>query len=278
MTLGRDERAVSVVIGAVLMLAIVVAALAIYQTTVVPGENGDVEAAHNEEITGDLVELRSAIANAASEETARSVPLGLGTTYETRSFAINPPDPMGAIESERMDENVTIEIDGDERLDVASHVLRYEPGYHEFDGPTSYLEHGHLHQAFSDGTVSVVEPMFGASTATIPIVDGEVAETTSGTVSVDVETIEPRQTAAIDEYATVTVPTHEPDVWAGVLDETDGVSVTDSGVDWIAFELDGEYFDTVAVAGIGVGEPADGVDLDSFGDPGQGVDPPGQDR
>ena len=277
MSLGRDDRAVSVVIGAVLMLAIVVAALAIYQTAVVPGENGEVEAAHNEEITGDLVELRSAIANAASEDTARSVPLSLGTTYETRSFAINPPDPAGAIESERMDENVTIEIDGEERLDVATRVLRYEPGYHEFDGPTSYLEHGHLHQAFTDGTVSVVEPMVGASTVTIPIVDGDVEETTTGTVSLDVETIEPRQTATIDEQATVAVPTHDPELWADALDETDGVTMTDSGADWVEFELDGDRFETVAIAGVGVGEPSDGVDLDSFGDPGRGVDPPGHD-
>ncbi len=90
------------------MLAIIFAALALYQVNAVPAENGAVESEHNQRVHGELQDLRNAVRNVGTGGGTRSVSVTLGTSYPTRIFLTNSPDPTGTLETTDW-ANVTIE-------------------------------------------------------------------------------------------------------------------------------------------------------------------------
>ena len=55
MTLLSDDRAVSPVIGVVLLFAMAIIAFSTYQATIIPGQNTEIEAKHYQSVQGDLV-------------------------------------------------------------------------------------------------------------------------------------------------------------------------------------------------------------------------------
>jgi len=84
---------VTVQIGAVLLLAIIFAALVLYQVNTVPAENSALEYEHNQNVHDEMQELRNAIRNAGTTGNSQSASITLGTQYPTRTFSMNPPDP-----------------------------------------------------------------------------------------------------------------------------------------------------------------------------------------
>lgn len=61
MTFRDDDRAVTVQVGTVLLFASLVVAMSLYQATVVPNQNHSVEFRHNQEVKGELLDLRNAV-------------------------------------------------------------------------------------------------------------------------------------------------------------------------------------------------------------------------
>ncbi|MFB6126637.1 MAG: hypothetical protein ABEJ79_04985 [Halolamina sp.] len=106
-----DERAVTVQIGAVILFAFLIIVLSIYQASVVPAQNQEIEFNHNQEVQNDMVDLRSAITDAASTGNAESAAVTLGTRYPSRALFVNPSSPSGAVRSVGTNEpavNVTV--------------------------------------------------------------------------------------------------------------------------------------------------------------------------
>ncbi|MEF8894614.1 MAG: hypothetical protein V5A26_11270, partial [Halodesulfurarchaeum sp.] len=95
----RDSRAVSGVVGFIMIFAIIVILMSINQAQIVPMENSEIEFQHFEDVRNDMVEVRSSISEAGQADVSQYPTVKLGTNYPTRIFAVNPPPPSGTLET-----------------------------------------------------------------------------------------------------------------------------------------------------------------------------------
>lgn len=92
-----DDRAVSAVVGFILVFGLVVAAFTLYQGLVVPDQNRAVEFDHNQVVQRQFLELRTALLSAAGRATTEPVTIPLGTDYPHRNYARNPGRATGSV-------------------------------------------------------------------------------------------------------------------------------------------------------------------------------------
>jgi FlaG/FlaF family flagellin (archaellin) len=90
-----DRRGVSQVIGAIFLFAIAIVAFSTYQAFVVPDQNAGTESEHLDTIDQQMQDLRNAVVSMPGTAADRSLTFRLGTTYTSRTVAVNPPDPSG---------------------------------------------------------------------------------------------------------------------------------------------------------------------------------------
>ncbi|ELZ14273.1 hypothetical protein C479_00155 [Halovivax asiaticus JCM 14624] len=230
---GR-ERAVTVVIGAVLMFGLLVSALALYQANVVPTENEQTEWDHQNDVEAELVDVRNAIQNTNGGSDARTLSVTLGTSYEPRTFAINPPPAAGRLSAVEADSPITIdgagaldEIDGANPTSLQTSFLRYEPGYYEYESaPVTTIEHSLVYNEFDDGNVTIADQrLFSRNAVSLTALDGEWSKHGRAAESIDVTQLDGRVQRTIRDRSdlNVTIPTQNPTHWAKTL--------RDNGVD-----------------------------------------------
>jgi hypothetical protein len=92
-----DDRGVALQVGAALLLAFVVVAVSVYQVQVVPDQNRAVEQRHGEQVVAELGSVRDAVVSVPGGGSGRSVTVGLGTTYPSRTLFVNPPPVSGQL-------------------------------------------------------------------------------------------------------------------------------------------------------------------------------------
>ncbi|WP_254764481.1 hypothetical protein [Natrinema marinum] len=233
MSRWRDDRAVTVQIGAVLLLAIVFAALALYQVNAVPAENGAIESQHNGAVQNELQELRNAIRNVGTDGGSASVSVTLGTQYPSRTFLTNPIDPTGTLETTGT-ANVSIDnarfagdsgdYDGDpSNLTQGTHAttsLVYRPDYNEYrSAPTTRIEHGLAYNEFENATIPLTEQgLVSDGTVRLVLLNGSLSKSRRGAVSLDPAVLSgPSDPVPIEDDGsgniTLSVPTHAPSAW-----------------------------------------------------------------
>ncbi|SEP84258.1 CARDB domain-containing protein [Natrinema salaciae] len=247
----EDERAVTVQIGAVLLLAIVFTALALYQVNAVPAENGAVESEHNQQVRDEMQDLRNAIRNVGTSGGTESVAVTLGTQYPARTVSMNPPDPRGTLETTG---NGTVRIDnasyvgssddyhGDPATmiegDHATTTLVYEPDYNEYpNAPSTRIEHGYAFNDFEDATVPLTDQgLLNDGTIRLVLLEGALSESGSGAVSVDPTVLSgpsdavPITAAEGAGNITITMPTHSPARWNETIGTTFDAGESDARV------------------------------------------------
>ena len=155
-TFGDDRRAVTAVLGLILIFAILVLTLTIYQAQIVPQQNAQVEFQHYQDVQNDLIQLRNSISTAGQADTSQFTRVMLGTTYQTRVATINPVDPAGTLRTS--DEyNITVD-NGDISKNVSTRFLEYEPRYNEITAGSIWYEHSVLYVDEGDrGTIRIIE-------------------------------------------------------------------------------------------------------------------------
>jgi hypothetical protein len=138
-------RAQSVQVGAILLFAVLILLLGLFQTNVVPEQNEQVEFDAYQEATSDMVELRTQVLRTASQSTQGSASIKTGVSYPARLLALNPPAPTGTVRMTERDP-VTIENaravvpdtaaywDGRDR-DFDTRRVVFRPSYNRFDPP-----------------------------------------------------------------------------------------------------------------------------------------------
>ncbi|WP_339103208.1 CARDB domain-containing protein [Haloterrigena salinisoli] len=278
-----DERAVTVQIGAVLLLAIVFAALALYQLNAVPAENERVEFAHNQAVHDELQELRNAIRNVGTDGGTESTAVTLGTQYPSRAVAANPPAPPGRLETtgtatisiDARFSGDASEYDGDPANLTGDHettTLAYTPDYGEYgSAPTTRIEHGFAFNDFGDAQVSLTaQPLLSDGTIRLVALEGELSRSGSGAVTIDPTALSgPSDAVPIEpengsDSVTVTIPTAAPTAWNDTIGATfddgesgarvTGYNATDAARGSLTIELaEAEYDLQVARVGIGDG-------------------------
>ena len=141
---AADNRAVSAVIGFILIFGILVLLLTVYQAQIVPQQNAQTEFEHFEDSKNELIELRNTISTAGQADVSQFPSVTLGTNYQTRLLTINPPPPAGTLQTS--DEYpIIIQNKSGDSLTIPTRFLEYQPGYNELTvGPTQY-EHSVLY-------------------------------------------------------------------------------------------------------------------------------------
>lgn len=268
----------TVQVGAVLLFATIIIALAVYQATVVPAQNADVEYKHSQQVQDDLVQLRNSVLGTASAGDARPVSVTLGTTYPSRVFSINPPSPAGRLATETYADSTirvsNVAATNAETRDylngtwtATTKYISYTPGYNEFQtAPTTRYTATLLADYYADEGSSVLQTdqvLVRGDTITLVSVAGSLDTAQAGAVAVSPAAVsaphkrvqvEPKDAA---QPVTVSVPTT---VSAATLRSQtglggrSGVSVVDAGPNRvnITLETGGPY--TLQTARVGVGE------------------------
>lgn len=97
MNIRTDTRAVSAVIGAILMFGLLVITFATYQSVWVPQENTEVESNAYLEARGDMGDLQNNLIVTGLQGAVTQTTVLTGVTYPERTFAVNPPVPGGQL-------------------------------------------------------------------------------------------------------------------------------------------------------------------------------------
>lgn len=250
MRLRDDERAVTVQIGAVLLLGFVVISMSMYQATVVPNQNEQIEFQHNQQVQNEFTSLRGALVESASKPTTRPAELTLGTRYPSRTFFVNPGVVSGSLRTRELGtlavSNVATQEDetGDYlsgSVEFSTKSLAYTPTYNRRqEVPTTVYENTVAYNRFDNGYNGTLsgQSLVDGRTLSPVLLTGTYSENGVGTASVDVRSVSPAvRTVPVTSNdstrnVTLTVPTKlTASNWTTILEdagELDG-SNTDSG-------------------------------------------------
>lgn len=149
MRFQRDNRGVAGLIGAMLLLGMFFVAFSGYQAYQVPDQNAETEFAHSQDVRDDLTEMQRAYKDSALNDGSRErVTVKLGTRYQTRLLALNPPPVQGQMQTETRE----VDLKGYESYEVKVPV--YMAQYNELEEQTYFMEYGSL--SLSQGSKPVL--------------------------------------------------------------------------------------------------------------------------
>lgn len=259
---GTDgTRAVSEVMGAILVFGILITALGIYQAVVVPNANEEVEFKHNAEVQQDFVDLRNAVQRSSTSGDDGSVTVDLGVRYPTRALTLNPPEQGGTLQgkttgpsgpvslgvdnAEAVDGEVDDYWDGSEQAFATGRVV-FSPSYSVYQhAPDTVVENGIVYNRFEEDTdipLSGQQVVSGTKISLVAL-DSDLSLSQVETTAVDVNPNSASTTkvavrnSANDENVTITIPTKlGEEVWVGQLlnDQIDGADGSTTGCDEIS--------------------------------------------
>ncbi|HET7324849.1 MAG TPA: hypothetical protein VFJ06_10995 [Halococcus sp.] len=216
-----DERAVSPVVGFVLIFALIMIVFTMYQASVVPAQNEEVEFKHSQAVVGDMSRLNDAMDQAGASGISQSATIDTGVQYPDRALAINPGAPAGTLKTSSDPsgnpymvkiENVKATGENAEYFDSSnspnpfqfeSKELIYGISYNVYQqDPTIVITPGLQFAEFQDGSVVQSTSIITGNTIDLTLLDTDSGYQQSAmTTSIDVT---PTSTAA--EYMTI-----EPD-------------------------------------------------------------------
>lgn len=251
MGVRADARGVSEVLGAILVFSILIAALGLFQVTIVPDRNAEIEFKHNQEVQGQMQELRNAIQSTASEGVARSQGVKLGLDYPTRFLFLNPGPVSGTLSTAgTTNNNVNFTIENavatnsetDDLWDGSKEVyltgaLHYSPAYNIYpNAPETFVENSVVYNQYDDSTLlRSGQQIVNGKRISLIALNGSLSETRSGEVGVDTTAVSAstREIAvrnASGEDLTINVTTRLPEetlvqkVFENQIDETGSIN------------------------------------------------------
>jgi hypothetical protein len=190
----RDDRGVSTLIGAVLLLGFLVVLLSIYQAQFVPIQNKQVEFDHSIEVQDDMLEVRNAILSADTTGRSTFATVKLGPQYDSRVVGVNPPPPSGTLETAPPG-NITVRDQSGSTVSdlcpttdpIQTRTLRYSPGYNEYrEAPTIVYENTVVYLDYGDETILLSdERLVEGTTVNINPLNTSLRETGIRRVSVE---------------------------------------------------------------------------------------------
>lgn len=251
MSLRGDDRAQSVQIGAAILLAFVVLAIASYQASVVPTQNEQVEFNHNQEVQSQMQDLRGGIVSVPGGGNGRSVSVKLGTRYPERTLFVNPGPPSGNLRTTQPDriaiQNATATGEtGDywngTTRNVSTRGLVYTADYAVWqNAPRIAYENSVTYNDYrADTIVESDQRLVRGRQITVVALNGSYQEASTRTVSVDLEAVSSSSNVVTventtGENVTLRFPTRLNETkWTELLEEqrtTNGGHVVDVSVE-----------------------------------------------
>jgi hypothetical protein len=277
MSFRGDRRGVTVQVGAILLLGFVVISLSLYQATVVPSENKQVEFRHSQTVQDQMIDARNALLQTAAARSTQPVAVDLGTRYPARTVFINPPPPAGAVRTaDTTDPDVTVAVSNASSPDpevgdywngstvrYRTGRLVYRPGYNVYDGaPTTVYEHTLLYSAFDGGATTRLrsgQALVDGRRIHVVLLNGSLRESGVGAAVVEPRPLSVSSTVVTlrndAEPMNVTLPTRLPaSQWREALAGETAVDVTPvPGADAVNVTLRPGTTYELKVSRIGVG-------------------------
>ena len=270
-----DRRAVSEVVGAILLLGILILALTSYQAAVVPNQNAQAEFQHNLQVEDEMVDLRNAILEARSSGTQTFASITLGTQYRERLVAINPPPATGTLQTVQQENISVTETGGQERPDpirlddrpLENQFIEYTPRYAEYQsaGTIRYENTVTYHQYPTANVTLTSQQLLQDDRVTLAPIEGTVDEGGIRRITVDPIPGVLQTTEVEDPEITLPTELSEAD-WNRILDDelsgNDTLSVDDG---LLTLTLDGTY--RIAYSPVGANrQPREGIRGGSAGE------------
>lgn len=282
------DRAVSPVIGGILMFGLVMAMVMLIQVTGVPVWNAQEEFQHSQRVQEDFQELDSAVASVAADGGARDVVVESGMEYPTRPLLFNPPAVSGSFRTTDAAniELVNIDASGVDNYwtgtkTYPTRAIEYQPQYRVGDRREMVVyENSVAYRRYvsTDGGPDVVVPLddqslINGKRLTLVALDGTVSETGAATTSLTLVPISaPSAPVSVTNTAgdsiTVRVPTQlTTEDWNDLLEgelESQGGYVVDSSVSVVdgvlSFQLTADEEYSLRMAKVGVKESYDSAE------------------
>jgi len=224
-SLWKEERGVSVVIGAMLMLLIMATLFGIIQAYHVPIWNKDVEYEHLNIVHDDMMTLKSDVEDVALSREPKSSNVRMGVRYPNRIFLANPGIGVaGALTSENVAVTIEYTIDGlgDPITEsYNSNRIIYEV-QGTVDSPKLVYEHGVIIRDYGDASATTDEQsLIVGDEIYIPVLTGNLTASSSiETESIEIKPLSQSNTVTGINWAKITLYTSYPEVWDELLDGT----------------------------------------------------------
>jgi hypothetical protein len=230
--LWKDERGVSVILGALLMFVIVVTLYATIQAYQVPIWNRQVEFEHLSQVFDDMMRFKSDVEDVALSKVPKSSDIQLGMRYPNRMFLANPgPGVAGILTSENVTITVEYTIDsaGEPTLTKTynSNRVVYE-AQGTIDSPKLVYEHGVIIRDYGDASATTdAQSLVLGKEIYVPVIIGSLGSKSSmETESIEVRPLTESFTRSRIKSVKVTLDTAYPEVWKELF-AAEGVPVYD---------------------------------------------------
>jgi hypothetical protein len=239
---GRRERAVTEVLGAILVFGLVLAVVALVQVSGIPAANERVEFEHSQFVQQDLQEFGGAVDRVSTTGSGESVAVQAGVNYPNRLLFINPGPVAGTVRLVPADGAVVIKNASAVNSETANYwtgpndektfdtgLFEYRVGYNYYDeGPVSGIEHGVIYDRFETATggeriVRNSGNIIEGRQITLLTLDGDISSSSSESISLNAIPLSaPMQPISIESSPgspiEIRLPTNlEADDWNTIL-------------------------------------------------------------
>lgn len=257
----KGERGQSVTIGAIIIFGFLIAALGLYQVSIVPNQNADVEAAHADAIDEDFSELFAGVINTDETGESYTAVVKLGTKYPARALTLNPPPASGSIRTTELG-RISGTVDGNEiessfcgigtdpsEGNPTTKTVVYNPGYNELDGVGVHVyENTAIYQDVDGSLAESEQQLVQGNNINLRLVTlGTLSDTSTSAKPVTFKSgVTGGDTVTPSSSWTLTLPTRlddgtDVDIWEQILEEPrDAGTVTDvreAGPDSVEIEF-----------------------------------------
>jgi len=241
-SLWKEERGVSVVLGAILMLLVMVTLYGIIQAYHVPIWNKDVEFEHLDVVHDDMMTFKSDVEDVALSREPKSSNFRMGVRYPNRIFLANPGSGVaGTLTSENVAVTIEYTIDGWEPITQTynSNRIIYEV-QGTVDSPKLVYEHGVIIRDYGSASATTDEQsLIVGDEIYIPVLTGNLTASSSmETESIDVKPLSQSYSRTNIESVTITLDTDYPAIWEQLLPgSTSGsqIVITSEAIQQISF-------------------------------------------
>lgn len=226
MKLFNDEKAVSELVGALLILLIVVVYIGTLQAYEVTEWNKEIEKEHFEKVYGDFINLRSNFEDVSVKNIPKTGNLEMGVKYPDRFMLQNPgPGASGILNTYPIQINISyITSTGKKWKNYSSMGFIYrQNGISE--SPLIIYENGLLIQDYGNGNSFVMDdkqPLTTEDNIFIPIINGDVRSvSTMDASSFNIQPISKEGFQQVKfESMNVTIETRYPHIWKNLSDRS----------------------------------------------------------
>jgi hypothetical protein len=222
----RDEKAVSEVVGALMILLIIVLYIGTLQAYEVPKWNKEIESQHFDTVYSDFVNLRSNFEDVSAKNIPKTASLSMGVKYPERFMLRNPGSGTSGILNTyplriNLSYNTTL---GPKWTNYTSMGLIYEQNGIS-DTPKLVYENGLLIKDYDNGHSFIMEDKQSLTTDDnifVPVINGDISSVS--TMEKETFNIQPISREEFQQVKftsmDVTIETRYPDIWKNLSKES----------------------------------------------------------